>query len=121
MRSASSSLSAGMMVMTGPSTSSFAVRLRSPTPEQFARLLEAQDYACGMCHEPFEDGQLFHIDHDHDCCKAKNRSCGKCVRGLLCHTCNITLGHIERRRDLARAYLDSPPGAARREGRTEGA
>jgi Recombination endonuclease VII len=52
------------------------------TEADFAKILEAQGNACGMCHEPFEDGQLIHIDHDHDCCKAKNRSCGKCVRGL---------------------------------------
>ena len=25
------------------------------TQEQFDRLLDAQQYACGMCHEPFED------------------------------------------------------------------
>jgi hypothetical protein len=29
------------------------------------------------------------VDHDHACCQKKNRSCGKCIRGLLCHTCNI--------------------------------
>jgi hypothetical protein len=28
----------------------------------------------------------------------------------LCHTCNIALGHIERRQVLARAYLANPPG-----------
>jgi hypothetical protein len=27
----------------------------------------------------------------------------------LCHTCNIALGHIERRYAMARAYLDNPP------------
>jgi Recombination endonuclease VII len=80
------------------------------TEAEFAQILAAQGSACGMCHEPFEDGQLIHVDHDHDCCKEKNRSCGKCVRGLLCHACNVALGHIERRYDLARAYLDSPPG-----------
>ncbi len=79
------------------------------TREQFDSLLAAQQYACGMCHEPFRDGQLIHVDHDHACCWAKNRSCGKCIRGLLCHTCNIALGHIERRYAMARVYLDSPP------------
>jgi hypothetical protein len=64
------------------------------TQEQFDRLLDTQQYSCGMCHEPFRDGQLIHVDHDHACCHAKNRSCGKCIRALLCHTCNIALGHI---------------------------
>jgi Recombination endonuclease VII len=77
--------------------------------EDFDLLLDIQGYACGMCHEPFEEGQLIHVDHDHACCQRKNRSCGECVRGLLCHTCNIVLGHIERRYAMARAYLDSPP------------
>jgi hypothetical protein len=79
------------------------------THEQFDRLLAAQQHACGMCHEPFEEGQLIHVDHDHACCQRKNRPCGKCIRGLLCHTCNIALGHSERRYAMARAYLDSPP------------
>ena len=28
----------------------------------------------------------------------------------MCLGCNTALGHIERKYDLARAYLDSPPG-----------
>ena len=79
------------------------------TQEQFDLILAAQNYACAMCHEPFEEGQLIYVDHDHACCRGKNRSCGGCIRGLLCHTCNIALGHIERRYAMARAYLDSPP------------
>jgi hypothetical protein len=62
-----------------------------------------------MCRTPFEQGQLIHVDHDHACCREKNRSCGECLRGLLCHACNIALGHIERRYAMARAYLDSHP------------
>jgi hypothetical protein len=63
----------------------------------FNRLLETQQYACGMCHGPFVDGQPIFIDHDHSCCPDEKRSCGKCVRGLLCLSCNTTLGHIERK------------------------
>lgn len=80
------------------------------TQDQFNRLLEIQQFACAMCEAPFHGGQLVHVDHDHACCEDKNKSCGKCVRGLLCRACNIALGHIERRSKLARSYLDSPPG-----------
>ena len=80
------------------------------TREQFDRLLEIQQYACAMCHAPFEDAQPIFIDHDHACCPDEKCSCGKCVRGLVCLSCNTALGLIERKYELARAYLDSPPG-----------
>jgi hypothetical protein len=76
------------------------------TREDFDRLLGEQGYACGMCHEPFEGGRPICIDHDHAHCPAEKRSCGKCVRGLLCLGCNTALGHIERKYALAQAYLD---------------
>jgi len=45
-----------------------------------------------------EKGREFGItpnqDHDHVCCSGK-KSCGKCLRGLLCHGCNTKLGALE--------------------------
>jgi hypothetical protein len=35
------------------------------------------------------------VDHDHSCCPA-TYSCGRCVRGFICHECNVMLGTIER-------------------------
>jgi hypothetical protein len=79
------------------------------TEAEFDRRLEAQGYACGMCRKPFGDGERISIDHDHACCPVPPgvvaRSCGKCVRGLLCFRCNTALGYIEMYGDLARAYI----------------
>ncbi len=62
-----------------------------------------------MCRKPFEEEQPIFVDHDHACCPDEKYSCGKCVRGLLDLSCNTSLGHIERKYEMARAYLDNPP------------
>jgi Recombination endonuclease VII len=78
--------------------------------ERFNEMLEAQGYACAMCGEPFREGDRIFADHDHTCCpkqvKATAKTCGRCVRGLLCFRCNTALGYIEKYGALARAYLD---------------
>ncbi len=79
------------------------------TEEEFNQMLEAQGYACAMCSEPFDEGDRIFADHDHTCCpkqvKATAKTCGRCVRGLLCFRCNTALGYIEKFRELADAYL----------------
>lgn len=77
------------------------------TPPDFDRLLVAQSYACAMCERPFEDGDAVCIDHDHECCPDEKSSCGKCIRGLLCISCNTAIGIIERKYEMARTYLDT--------------
>jgi Recombination endonuclease VII len=76
-------------------------------------MLESQGYACAMGREPFEDGQVIFIDHDHACCTSEKSSCGKCVRGLLCLKCNTALGYIEKMQEVAQAYLGQFLGPAR--------
>jgi hypothetical protein len=58
----------------------------------YADLLAAQNGVCKICHGgQWGDGNKFAIDHDHNCC-AGDKSCGGCIRGLLCNACNSALG-----------------------------
>lgn len=66
------------------------------TEEEYDRLLEKQNGVCAVCERPealIIRGKVVNlgVDHDHACCPGK-RSCGKCVKGLLCSTCN---GYVE--------------------------
>lgn len=66
------------------------------SPERYVALLEQQNGVCAACKEPetwtFQGKvRALSVDHDHRCCPGK-RSCGQCIRGLLCNKCNRTLG-----------------------------
>jgi hypothetical protein len=76
------------------------------TPERHAQLLEEQGGACAIC-----GGQstyrVLSVDHDHACCPGP-KSCGECVRGLLCDPCNVGIGRFKDDPQLlmaAAAYL----------------
>lgn len=62
------------------------------TPDSFIALLESQNGRCAICPavEPGGSG-YWHVDHDHACCPGEY-SCGECIRGLLCFSCNTGLG-----------------------------
>jgi hypothetical protein len=77
---------------------------------QFEKLLADQGGVCAICRTDDPGGRYrqWCVDHDHGCC-AGTKSCGKCVRGLLCCRCNLGLGSFLDDRDrLLRAvgYLD---------------
>jgi hypothetical protein len=61
------------------------------TPVAFLSMLFEQGFACQDCRTPFGNDRSTrpNIDHDHDapCCDGY-RSCGKCIRGLVCSKCN---------------------------------
>lgn len=69
-------------------------------------MLEKQDYKCAICQLEI-NRETAHLDHDHNCCPTNpevshQRSCGKCIRGLLCRYCNFGLGNF--RDDIERLH-----------------
>jgi hypothetical protein len=82
------------------------------TAEQFTTMLEAQNGVCAICRKPPNPkGRVkrLEVDHDHRCCPGK-KSCGKCVRGLLCGACNRMVGIADdepERLQAAIRYLES--------------
>jgi hypothetical protein len=65
--------------------------------EDYDALFHRQNGACAICGEKSDES--LHIDHDHNCCPGRI-SCGKCIRGLLCKTCNRGIGHFEDKPEL---------------------
>ena len=60
------------------------------TVDDYESMLANQGGSCAGCGVK-PDGQRLCVDHDHKCCSGP-RSCGKCVRGLLCARCNKLIG-----------------------------
>jgi hypothetical protein len=82
------------------------------TYEQYWRIYELQGGKCYICRRANGTRRKLSVDHDHKCCSGST-SCGNCVRGLLCRSCNRNvLGHL---RDEVAAferaveYLINPP------------
>lgn len=71
------------------------------TREQYDALLESQGGKCKTC----DNTERLVVDHDHSCCSAKSRSCGKCVRGILCSNCNSVLGFVNDDSDVLKALI----------------
>lgn len=59
-----------------------------------AALLHNQGGKCGICKDLIESTSDGHVDHDHSCCPGGSnvRTCGECIRGILCTSCNNMLG-----------------------------
>ena len=64
------------------------------TPEQYDELVAAQGGTCAICIAPPRV-----VDHDHGCCPGIF-SCGECIRGVLCPTCNQGLGLFKESAEL---------------------
>lgn len=60
---------------------------------EYEALLADQGGVCAACGSSPESKRLA-VDHDRTCCPG-TRSCGRCVRGLLCSNCNTALGLVK--------------------------
>jgi len=70
------------------------LRKHSLLPEQYEALFEKQSGRCAICKTIAASKLGLVVDHDHACCPDPNSSCGKCLRGLLCSSCNTGLGNL---------------------------
>lgn len=70
--------------------------------DMYQSMLTEQKFKCAICKG---DMGIPRIDHDHKCCPG-SKSCGRCVRGLLCDNCNKGLGQFkDNEKSLKNALL----------------
>lgn len=65
----------------------------------YSEKLIKQKGTCALCkHFSYVQRKMqrLQVDHDHACCDLKTKSCGECLRGLLCADCNVQVSYIER-------------------------
>jgi hypothetical protein len=95
-------------------------RRHSVTRDQYLKMFAEQGGVCRICGTDEPGAQGWHTDHDHTCCPG-DKSCGECVRGLLCRNCNVGLGHFNDDPDrllAAAAYLLSNSNIPTQKGST---
>ena len=69
--------------------------------EQYIEMMNEYNGKCHSCN----DRDAVSIDHDHNCCPGP-RSCGKCIRGILCNQCNTALGLLQDNKDKIQGLLE---------------
>jgi Recombination endonuclease VII. len=69
------------------------------TQEEYEAKHDEQNGLCAICHKPCKTGQRLVVDHNHE--TGENR-------GLLCKSCNLHLGVLEKQLwvERATAYLE---------------
>lgn len=58
-------------------------------------IFDRQNRVCAFCSTEDPGSMGWNVDHDRACCSG-NRSCGACVRAILCHLCNKGLGLLNQ-------------------------
>jgi hypothetical protein len=62
------------------------------TKQMYLDMLEQQGGVCQIC-QGLPKKYWLAVDHNHDCCPG-TKTCGNCIRGLLCSSCNSFLGRV---------------------------
>lgn len=81
----------------------------SLTVEEVVWWFQPANRVCG--NEGCGSSEKLHMDHDHSCCpagslKGRVSSCGECVRGWLCASCNVSLGLLQENPRRIQGLLD---------------
>lgn len=80
------------------------IRRHGITVAEYDALLSRQNGVCAICLGD-SGSRRFNIDHDHNCCP-ELYSCGKCVRGLLCGSCNKAIGLLREDKSVVLRVLE---------------
>jgi hypothetical protein len=73
--------------------------------ERFNTLFKLQGYKCAACGSTDSLSKKgWCVDHDHSCCYGV-KSCGKCIRAILCTSCNKTLGDSYENKHRLKALI----------------
>lgn len=79
------------------------------TDERYLEMMQPENRFCA--NPGCGATERLHMDHDHACCPPgkfdrKSRiACGECIRGWLCHPCNVTLGQMQESPERIRGLL----------------
>lgn len=66
-------------------------------PEEYAEFIKNGCEVCGSM-------EKLCVDHDHRCCPT-TKSCGKCIRGVLCKACNEAEGKLKSDTKIVKSLL----------------
>jgi hypothetical protein len=76
------------------------------TRERFDIMFAKQGNACAICKTTDPGHAYWCVDHDHACCPSSDKTCGKCIRGILCCKCNHGIGQLDDDVERIRAAAD---------------
>ena len=77
---------------------------------EYLQILHSQNGVCAICldNETTKHGARLRelaVDHDRSCCRGE-KSCGFCIRGLLCQACNTSIGKFKDNKEILQRAID---------------